>query len=168
MKNMIIRELKQEEQPLLKDFLYEAIFQREQSNLLPRDVIKQPELSVFIDEFGKPDDHCLVVEYKGNVIGAVWTRILDGAVKGFGNLDHETPEFAISIYKPYRKQGIGTALMKEMLVMLKAKGYKRASLAVQKDNYAVKLYEAVGFHTMAELEEEFLMVCELHAEKARP
>lgn len=35
------------------------------------------------------------------------------------------------------------------------------SLAVQKANYAVRMYEKVGFKTMDENEEEYIMVCEL-------
>ena len=41
------------------------------------------------------------------------------------------------------------------------KGYERASLAVQKANYAVRMYEKVGFRTVDENDEEFIMVCEL-------
>lgn len=157
----IIRKIKPTELRLLEDFLYEAIFQRDEINLLPKDVIKSPELSVFIDDFGKPDDFCLFAEADGKVVGAVWTRILAGEVKGFGNIDDTTPEFAISLNKEYRNKGIGTALMRSMLQLLKNNGYIRASLAVQKDNYAVKMYKDVGFEIVAELEQEYLMVCNL-------
>ncbi len=156
-----IREILPQEHYLLSDFLYEAIFQRDETDLLPREVIKQPELSIIIADFGKPDDHCLVAECDGKVIGAVWTRILCGEVKGFGNIDDTTPEFAISLYKDYRGHGIGTAMMKAMLKLLKDKGYKQTSLAVQKDNYALKMYQAVGFTIVGETKEEFLMVCNL-------
>jgi len=46
-----------------------------------------------------------------------------------------------------------------MLELLKSKGYKRTSLAVQKDNYAVKMYRSVGFEIVDENEEEYIMVC---------
>lgn len=162
MLNYIIREIKPTEIHLLKDFLYEAIFQRDEENLLPKDVINQPELNVFIDNFGKPDDLCLVADIDGKVVGAVWTRILSGEIKGFGNIDDKTPEFAISLYKEFRNKGIGTALMKNMMHLLKERGYRKTSLAVQKDNYAVRMYKAVGFEIVAELEEEYLMVHELN------
>lgn len=51
--------------------------------------------------------------------------------------------------------------MKKMLAELKACGYKQASLAVQKQNYAVKMYQKVGFQIMDENEEEYIMVCQL-------
>ena len=39
-----IREMKAFEYPLLDNFLYEAIFQRNEMNLLPKSVIENPEL----------------------------------------------------------------------------------------------------------------------------
>ena len=57
----------------------------------------------------------------------------------YGHVDDETPSFAISLYKEYRGQGIGNQLMVKMLELLKQQGYKKASLAVQKANYAVKM-----------------------------
>lgn len=71
------------------------------------------------------------------------------------------PSFAISLYKEYRGCGIGTALMKRMIQELKIRGYEKASLSVQKANYAVKLYKNVGFEIVDENEEEYMMVCKL-------
>ncbi len=161
MVNYKIREIKPSEIKILEDFLYEAIFQRDEENLLPRDIINKPEVRVYIEGFGKPDDLCLVAEIDGTIAGAVWTRILSDGIKGYGNIDNKTPEFAISLYKQYRNKGIGTELMKEMLNLLRTIGYERASLAVQKDNYVFKMYKNVGFEVVKELDEEYLMVCSL-------
>ncbi len=155
---MILREIKENETDILKDFLYEAIFIPEGMELPPRDIIERPELKLYYDGFGIGEaDFCIVADDEGKVIGAVWTRIMND----YGHVDEETPSFAISLYKEYRGQGIGTKLMKEMLYLLKEKGYKRASLAVQKANYAVKMYENVGFRAVDENDEEYIMVCEL-------
>lgn len=72
-----------------------------------------------------------------------------------------TPSFAISLNKEFRGLGIGTALMKEMLYLLKHQGYKQASLAVQKANYAVNMYKKVGFSILHENAEEYIMVTQL-------
>ena len=157
-----IREIKASEIYLLREFLYEAIFQKDQENPLLKDIVDKPELSQYIDGFGRADDFCLVVDIDGRVVGAGWTRILAGKVKGYGNVDEYTPEFAISVYKEYRNMGIGTSLMRRMLDLLKEKGYKRASLAVQKENYAVRMYEKVGFKIVKKIEEEYIMVYELN------
>ena len=155
---MILREIKENETEILKDFLYEAIFIPEGMELPPKEIIDQPELKLYYDGFGIGEaDFCIVADDEGKVIGAVWTRIMND----YGHVDEETPSFAISLYKEYRGQGIGTKLMKEMLYLLKEKGYKRASLAVQKANYAVKMYENVGFKAVDENDEEYIMVCEL-------
>jgi ribosomal protein S18 acetylase RimI-like enzyme len=149
-----IRPINPDEISVLNDFLYEALFQPDINNLAPKSIIEKPELQVYIKDFGKPDDNCLVAVCEGKIVGAVWTRIING----FGSVDEKTPEFAISLYREYRGRGIGTNLMREMLELLRSKGYTQTSLAVQKENYAVKMYKAVGFEIVKELEEEYLMV----------
>ncbi len=155
---MILRGLKENEYGLLRDFLYEAIFIPEGVEPPDRSIVEQPELKIYYEDFGTDRaDYCIVADDGGRVVGAVWTRIMND----YGHVDDETPSFAISLYKEYRGQGIGTRLMKEMLSLLKEKGYKQASLAVQKANYAVRMYKKVGFKTVDENDEEYIMVCEL-------
>jgi len=144
-----------QEYPLLEEFLYEAIFQRDENNLLPKTIINDPALQVYIKDFGTMnDDYCLCAEVNKEIVGAVWVRI----IAGFGNLDDKTPEFAISLYKNYRGHGIGTEMMRRMLELMKNKGYHRTSLAVQKDNYALHMYQKAGFQIVDESEEEYIMV----------
>ena len=152
-----IREIKQSEHSVLSDFLYEAIFIPKGMEKPPKSIIEQPELQVYIADFGKADDWCLVAEVKGKIVGAVWVRIMND----YGHIDDETPSFAISLHKEYRNLGIGTALMRNMLVLLRKKGYKQTSLSVQKANYAVHMYRKVGFEVVGENEEEYIMVCRL-------
>ena len=155
---MHLRPLNPTEKNILKDFLYEAIFIPEGVEPPDRSIIELPELKVYYEDFGSGKaDHCIVAEDDGRIVGAVWTRIMND----YGHVDDETPSFAISLYKEYRGQGVGTRLMIEMLQLLREKGYKRASLAVQKANYAVRMYEKTGFKTAYENEEEYIMVCEL-------
>ncbi len=153
-----IRALRNDEIELLKEFLYEAIFIPEGVTPPPKDIVEKPELRVYTDDFGtRQGDNCLVAVIDNKVVGAVWTRIM----YDYGHVDDATPSFAISLYKDYRDQGIGRKLMKEMLSLLKTQGFNKASLAVQKANYAVRMYEKVGFHTVDENDEEYIMICEL-------
>ncbi len=153
-----IRQLHPTETHLLQDFLYEAIFIPEGVTPPPREIVEQPELRVYTDDFGtRRGDNCFVAEVGGRVVGAVWTRIMND----YGHVDDETPSFAISLYREYRGHGIGTQMMRTMLTHLKEQGFGRASLAVQKANYAVKMYRSVGFETVDENEEEYIMVCRL-------
>ena len=59
------------------------------------------------------------------------------------------------------EKGIGTRLMRNILSLLKEQGFKQASLAVQKANYAVRMYKNVGFEIVDENDEEFIMLCSL-------
>ena len=153
---LLIRELKENETELLKDFLYDAIFVPEGMEAPAKEIIERPELKLYYEGFGTGQaDHCFVAEEDGIAIGAVWTRIMND----YGHVEDETPSFAISVQKAYRGQGIGTKLMKRILELLKEKGYQKASLAVQKKNYAVRMYEKVGFHIIDENAEEYIMVC---------
>ena len=160
---MIIRELQPNEADVLKDFLYEAIFLPEGMEPPERSIVELPELRIYYEGFGTGKaDCCMVAEEDGRIVGAAWTRLM----KDYGYVDDETPSFAISLYREYRGQGIGTKLMLAMLAKLREEGFARASLAVQKANVAERMYEKVGFHTVSENEEEYIMVCDLNAEVA--
>jgi len=151
----IIRELRTDELGVLGDFLYEAIFVPPGMKPPAREIIEQPELQVYIADFGSfPDDRCFVAETNGKIAGAVWVRDMND----YGHIGDGVPSFAISLYQEYRGKGIGTALMKRMLDELKRCGYEKASLAVQKENYAVRMYEKVGFTLLRETDEEYIMV----------
>ena len=158
MKSFTIREIRKNEYNLLEDFLYEAIFIPKGMEKPSKEIIKNEELQVYIKDFGtKKDDNCLVAECDNKIVGACWTRIMED----YGHIDNLTPSFAISLYEDYRGKMIGTNLMLKMLDLLKQKGYKQASLAVQKDNYAVKMYKKVGFEIVNENNEEYIMICKL-------
>ena len=146
-----IREMTVMEYPLLNEFLYEAIFIPDGIKPPPKNIIASPELQIYVDRFGASKaDFALVAEVEQKIVGAVW-----------GHIDDETPSLAISLYKEYRGQGIGTDMMKEMLSLLKTHGYKRVSLSVQKANYAAEMYRKIGFDIVRGNEEEWIMVCNL-------
>lgn len=154
--NIHIREINSNEYKVLDDFLYEAIFIPEGVEAPPREIINVPELQVYVQDFGKQEgDICFVAEVDKMIVGAVWVRTMDD----YGHVENGVPSFAISLYKECRGLGIGTAMMKQMLTELKLRGYQKTSLAVQKTNYAVKMYKNVGFKIVDENEEEYIMVC---------
>ena len=157
-----IRHIRQEEWPLLEDFLYEAVFVPEGfEGTIPRSVIyDDPKCRAAYEGFGSlPDDRALVAEADGRVVGACWVRTTDE----YGHIDDQTPSFSISLYEQYRGHGIGGAMMRRMLSELQDAGYARASLSVQKANPAVRLYERLGFEIVGDGadETEWLMICPL-------
>ena len=134
----VIREMREAEYPLLEDFLYEAIFIPEGFGTLP-------------------DDHCLVAEVEGTVVGAAWARI----VRTYGHVDDATPLLSISLLPEHRGRGIGTALMDRLLDHLRTLGHRRASLSVQKANPALRLYRRAGFVDYREEGDELIMIKDL-------
>ena len=155
---MIYRELRSNEYDLLKTLLYEAIYIPEGEMPPDRSIIELPELALYYEDFGTgPADHCMAAEDEGRIIGAVWTRIMND----YGHVDDDTPSLAISVLADYRGRGTGTILLQKIKELLKYNGYKRVSLAVQKANYAVRMYERAGFRTVGENAEEYIMVCDL-------
>lgn len=151
----VIRQIRSEEIPVLDEFLYQAIFVPQGTQPPLRSIICKPELQVYLKDFGaQKDDHCLVAEAADQIVGAVWTRIMND----YGHVDADTPSFALSLLPEYRGQGIGTALMERMLEWLRECGYRQASLAVQKENYAARMYQKLGFEIIGENEEEYIML----------
>ena len=156
--NYQIRPIQPSEIPLLKDFLYEAIFIPEGAVAPPRDIVDDENLQVYIRDFGKsPDDYCLVAEADDKIVGAIWSRIMND----YGHIADDVPSIAISLYKEYRNQGLGTDLLKQMLDLLKDEGYMSVSLSVQKANYAMKMYQKAGFKILSDDGEEVIMQCPL-------
>lgn len=162
--NYSIREIRAEEYPLLNDFLYGAIFVPEGQTPPPRSILEKPELQVYVEGFGTGHaDGGLVAESGGTVIGAVWVRDMHD----YGHVEDGVPSFAISVLPKWQGRGVGTALMRAMLGELRARGFEKASLAVQKANYALKMYRSVGFETVDENEEEYIMMCRLNSTNGR-
>ena len=159
---MIVREITTKEYPLLEDFLYNAVFLPPGAKPVPREIIFEPEIYVYIKDFGEKDDFGVVAEKDGQIIGAAWTRI----IPAYGHIDNDTPELAISVLPEYRGQGVGTSLMTRLFFLLCEHGYRRTSLSVQKDNPAVRFYKRLGYTVTDEKldhvgNDDYIMIKEL-------
>lgn len=98
--NLTIRKMHPNEYPLLDDFLYQAIYQPDTTNLALKSIINKPELQVYIKDFGRQkDDYCFCAEVNNRIIGAVWVR----NINGYGSIDDVTVEFAISVLTNIKK-----------------------------------------------------------------
>jgi ribosomal protein S18 acetylase RimI-like enzyme len=153
-----VRKITPDDYPLLDDFLYHAIFVPTGTEAPLRDVIYNPDVYLYIDGFGsKPGDCGVVAEADGQIIGAAWERI----IPAYGHIDDYTPELAISVLPEHRGKAVGTALVTHLFKLLREQGYQRTSLAVQKENAAVRFYQRLGYKTVRESGEEYIMVKEL-------
>lgn len=160
---MKIRQIKKTEYDVLADFLYQAIFLLPGTDPLPREVINNPQIYIYINNFGDKNDCGVVAEQDGKIVGAAWTRI----IPAYGHIDDETPELAMSVLPEYRNKGIGTKMLKKLFELLSQRGYKQTSLSVQKANPALRLYERMGYKVVRENTEDFIMVRDLAKERQR-
>ncbi|MDI6820277.1 MAG: ribosomal protein S18-alanine N-acetyltransferase [Candidatus Hodarchaeaceae archaeon] len=88
-------------------------------------------------------DGFLVAELDGEVVGYIIGVIRWGAS---GHI------LAIAVDPPYRRRGIGSALIVNMLDRLKAKGAKGVRLEVRKSNFAARqFYLGLGFNEREEI-----------------
>jgi len=154
-----IREITEADYPLFEDFLYGAIYVPPGEEIPDRNIIFTPEIHIYIKKFGGENDCGVIATKDGKAVGMAWTRI----IPGYGNIDENTPELAVSVLPEYRGQGIGSMIMFRLFDLLRARGYKRTSLSVQKNNPAVRFYEKIGYKVTDEKvdhagHEDFIMV----------
>ncbi|MBU4438574.1 MAG: GNAT family N-acetyltransferase [Acetobacterium sp.] len=158
MQKPIIRSIRKEELPVLREFMYLAIFVEEGSEPLPTEIVDDPRLIKYIQDFGRVGDACLVAVLQKEVIGVVWSRLFPANCPGYGYYDEKTPELSIAVKPKWRGQGIGFDLMSAMLKKLREAGYLAVSLSVTQNNPAVALYKKCGFEILAVQQEDFLML----------
>lgn len=159
---MIIRQIKTSEIHLLENFLYDAIFTPDGYEKPAREIIKRPELSRYIEGFGRDTDVCLVAELNEIVIGAIWTRVFPETGKGYGYVNAKTPELTVSVVENYRKLGIGKKLITSMIEELQQLGYEQVSLSVDKLNHAFEIYKKQGFEVVKSDEKSAIMLKKLN------
>jgi len=129
--------------PFLWDMLYEAIYVPEGEPRPSRELLSLPEIAHYVSGWGQPGDYGLIA-VAGTPVGAAWLRLLTGENAGFGHVDDETPELSIALAPGYRGQGIGGALLKELLTYAEPR-YPAVSLSVDPRNPAMRLYARLGF-----------------------
>ena len=155
---VLIRPIEAKDFPVMKELLYEAIYQEPGSRKLPFEVIEKPEIWNYIEAFGtRENDLGFVAESNGRVIGAAWSRILFAPIRGYGNLDAKTPELAIAVLPDYRDSGIGSKLLNTLIRCWLKTEIKQTSLSVDKRNRAVRLYLRCGFEIIKEQQDDLIM-----------
>lgn len=133
-----------DDQGMLREVLYWAIFVPNGSPRPGRDVLNRPELARYITDWGRRDDAGIVAEMDGTPVGAAWLRRFSAGEPGYGFVDEATPELSIALLPEYRGQGIGSELLRRLLDAARAR-FEGVSLSVSAANPARRLYERAGF-----------------------
>lgn len=152
-----IRPLTLADEPFLWEMLYHALYVPEGYPPFPRGIVLKPEISRYLDGWGKPDDSGYLVLDSGKPVGAVWLRLLTGDQPGFGYNDETTPELSIAILPEYRGRGIGSQLITRLIELAQSQ-YPAICLSVSPDNPAKALYLRMGFKVVEENESSSRMI----------
>jgi ribosomal protein S18 acetylase RimI-like enzyme len=144
-----IRPATPEDEPFLWEMLYESLYVEEGAAPLPREVLGRPELSRYVEGWGRAGDLGFVASEAGSglKVGAAWSRLPGVVHKGFAYLDEGTPELAVAVSPGHRGRGVGTALLRRLLSEASAL-FPALSLSVSPENPARRLYERLGFETV--------------------
>ncbi len=100
----------------------------------------------------------LVAENDGKLVGYVMCRLEYGGshFKRFG-LAKKGHVVSIAVLPEYRRQGIGSALMKEVMLNLQRQGANECFLEVRVSNeHALELYRSLGFAQVDRLPSYYL------------
>ena len=96
-----IRPLTKQDQALLWDMLYHAIYVAPGQPPFARDIINAPDIWCYAAEWMiQPCDAGFAAEVDNKPVGAVWLRCWTGEQKGYGYVDASTPELTIALLPP--------------------------------------------------------------------
>ncbi len=140
----MIRPLTLVDEPFLWEMLYQAIYVPTGQPAPPRDIIQQPEIARYVQDWGKPGDRgFLALNPKTDQpIGAIWVRIFPIEAPGYGYVGEGVPELAMAVLPRDRGQGIGTQLLG---TLIDSQPDDSLCLSVSAGNPVVRLYQRFGF-----------------------
>lgn len=97
----------------------------------------------------------------GKLLGAAWLRHLPATDAGYGYIRDDVAELTMGVVKARRGQGVGRALLREVLAAARSVGVPAVSLSVERANFAARLYAAEGFRTVESFEDADTMLFDL-------
>ncbi|WP_438347988.1 GNAT family N-acetyltransferase [Paenibacillus sp. FA6] len=159
-----IRPIVEQDVPFLWDMLYESLYVPEGQEPFSREVMKEPFISKYVDNWGKEGDMgYIAVNSEGQSIGSITIRYFSEENKGYGYINPDVPELGMALMPEYRGKGIGTALLKRLFEGMREMEIMRISLSVDPNNLAaVKVYQRFGFKEVGMVGTSITMVADLY------
>lgn len=113
--------------------------------------LSRPDLAKWLTGFGRLGDLAVIAEQPdGERLGAAWFRFWNEQDHSYGFIASDIPELAIGVRADVRGQGVGTALLQALLSTAAQHSVSHASLSVELDNPARRLYERAGFRPVSD------------------
>ena len=135
----------------LRSMLYEAAAPVGRERPSPEQLLSNPQVTAFVDGWGRPGDHGIVAEAELEPVGAAWFRVFPDDDPEGGFVGGETPELLIALESEHRGKGIGGLLLTALLDRAREEGKRSIGLNVQRSNLpAVALFRRLGFEVRRE------------------
>lgn len=161
--NYHIRPITEQDIPFLWIMLYESLHVPEGKEPFSRDIINEPSISKYVEDWGRKGDLGYIAENAdGESTGSITVRYFSEDKPGYGFVSSEVSELGMAILPAYRGQGLGTILMKKLFAGLREQGIDQVSLSVDPRNAAaVKLYQRFGFKLVDEVGTSITMLAQV-------
>lgn len=112
-------------------------------------VLMDRQTAHYVEAWPRPGDLGVVaVEAGGQPIGAAWLRLFSSDDPGYGFVAEDVPELSLGVLPSWRGQGVGRALLAEVVRHAVEHGFARICLSVERANRARRLYAWEGFTTV--------------------
>ena len=145
-----IRPATGEDARVLADMLVEAVNGNAERTRARVNVLEDPAFVRYIAGWKRPSDFgCVAEDANGVAVGACWARLFPANDPGSGFVAVGVPELTLGVYRQWRAQGAGRALLRELSLAASAHGYARLSLSVERTNFAQRLYTSEGYVPVA-------------------
>jgi len=133
-----IRALTRQDEPILWEILYYGLSSAPKDEQLSRDVVRRPEISRYVEGWGRPGDSGFVAHDKKNhaLLGAAWLRLPT-------EKSDAPPELALAVKPEHRRHGIGTALLTQLVRA--NPDHSTISVSFVAGKPLLRLYERFGF-----------------------
>ena len=135
----------------LRSMLYEAAAPLGRERPSPDQLLSNPQVTAFVDGWGRPGDHGIIAEAELEPVGAAWFRVFPDDDPEGGFVGGETPELLVALEHEHRGKGVGGLLLSALLDKAREEGKKSIGLNVHRSNLpAVALFRRHGFEVRRE------------------
>ncbi len=158
-----IREGNAGDLPFLRQMLMKAYHWNHDGPLPPtNEFLSQPNILERLEDW-RPDngDRAMIAELDGTPIGAAWYRFGTEDNHAYGYINPQTPELGIGVLPANHSKGVGRMLILALIELARRERVEAISLSVDPANYALRLYESVGFTRVSESGTSLTLVLDL-------
>ena len=124
----------------------------DESDEPPESARSNPDLQPYVEGFGRRGDVGVIALDRATQAkaGAAWIRLMPAGWPLHRYVDATVPELAIAVAPEHLGQGAGSQMIAKVLAAAAAI-YPAVALSVRANNPAKRLYERMGFATVAEI-----------------